>query len=157
MEQIGKYMLSVICAAVLCAIVIRLPAQDASTKKLIQTAAGLFMVFTLIQPIAEIKISDLPLFLEDFSSDARDAAAEGELQTNNALHQSIKQQLESYILDKAAALGASVKVDIVLSESAIPVPVAVVLSGNISPYHKVQIGNILETELGLTGENQIWK
>lgn len=157
MEHISKYVLSIVCAAVLSGIVTRLPCQDSLMKKLIQTVVGIFVVFTLIQPFSGIKIKDPASWLEEFSMDAKDAAAEGEKWTNNALQQSIKKQIEAYILDKAAAIGASLEVEVVLSKDSLPVPVAVVLNGDISPYDKVQMAGILERELGITGENQIWK
>ena len=157
MEQVSKYVLSLVCAAVLSGIVTRLPCQDTFLKKLIQTVAGIFVLFTLIQPFSGIKIKDPASWLEELSMDGKDAAAEGEKWTNNALQQSIKNQIEAYILDKAATIGASLEVEVVMSKDSLPVPVSVVLNGDISPYDKVQMAGILERELGITGENQIWK
>jgi hypothetical protein len=58
-------------------------------------------------------------------------------------------------LDKAAAIGAQIQVKIVLSNDHYPVPEKVYIEGDISPFARTRLKQIL-TELGVTEENQIW-
>jgi hypothetical protein len=45
---------------------------------------------------------------------------------------------------------------VTLSDELPPVPVEVRLSGDISPYIKTRLQSILEDDLGISKENQIW-
>ena len=87
---------------------------------------------------------------------AQEAATAGEQQAKSALRESIKQRTEAYILDKAKTLAAQVAVEVTLSNEAIPVPIAVRISGNISPYARMQLQTILQEELGIPKEAQAW-
>lgn len=157
MEAVAEYILSIVCGAILCGIVTKIPFQDGTAKKLLVIITGIFMVFTLIKPLAAVELKDPATWLTEFNLDAQSAVEEGEAQTNIALQQSIKAALETYILDKAAAMGASIEVELILSGDGLPVPSAAVLNGDVSPYHKMQLQYILENELGIIGENQLWK
>ena len=55
------------------------------------------------------------------------------------------------------ALHADVAVDVILSDTSMPVPEYVRISGNVAPYAKQQLINIIERELGVAEENQIWQ
>jgi hypothetical protein len=43
-----------------------------------------------------------------------------------------------------------------LSEDTIPVPISVEIRGSVSPYGKQQLTKLLEEELGIAKENQLW-
>ncbi len=155
--DIKNYLLSVTAAALLCSIATKLIGAGSAHKQLIQTAAGLILLFTVIQPLAQIRLDNPLDWVYDFSNQASDAAQTGQLQANSELSACIKQQAEAYILDKAASYGAEVQVEVILREDALPVPVSVIITADVSPYVKVQLRNMLEQDFGITGENQIWK
>ena len=78
----------------------------------------------------------------------------GEDLASDAVRSYIKSHAESYILDKAEEYGASLSADVILGED--DLPVSVCLAGRISPYGKLRLQELLETQLGIGREDQIW-
>ena len=62
----------------------------------------------------------------------------------------------SYILSKAESLGAKLEVTVELSDELYAKPVAVQLTGAVSPYAKQTLTQMIEEELGLNREAQRW-
>ncbi len=156
MEAISEYLLSVTGAAILCAVVMRLLDGKGSAATVAKMLTGMFLALTVLTPLTNLRLSDALDLLPQISADAREAVAEGEASTKNALRQGITAQVEAYILDKAERLGLSLAVEVELSKDAIPVPIRVRLRGNASPYAKQKLQAILRDDLGIEKENQIW-
>ena len=55
----------------------------------------------------------------------------------------IKSRCETYILDKAAGLGAEITVCVTLTDAAYPVPKKVTVTGQVAPYAKARLQKIL--------------
>jgi hypothetical protein len=68
----------------------------------------------------------------------------------------IIQQTQAYILDKARSLDAELTVEVFLGDGTIPVPIGVRLEGNISPYARKLLSQMLQDDLGIPAEEQIW-
>ena len=66
----------------------------------------------------------------------------------------IKSRVQAYILDKADSFGTSLEVEVILDQDHIPVSVE--LQGNISPYARAQLTEIIEEDLGIPKEHQLW-
>lgn len=156
MEGIGQYLLSVSGVAIISAIVLRLLDGKGVDASLVKMLCGIFMTLTVISPFTEVRFSDFANILPDISAEAEAAVADGELSGKNALADCITQRLEAYILDKAARMDVSLTVDVELTQEPIPLPKSVYLSGNISPYAKSKLQSIIEEELGIDKENQLW-
>lgn len=156
MEGIKEYLLSIFCAAIICAIVMRLMGEKGTHAVITKLIAGLFLSFTVIYPVAKIDLKDVSDWTSSYSSAASQAAAAGEALTKETIAAGIKLRTEAYILDKATALNTSLKVEVTLSEDDIPCPKAVRLSGNVSPYAKAQLQTIITQDLGIAKENQTW-
>ena len=156
MEQLSEYLLSVTGAAMISSVVLRLLEGRGSTAMVGKMVAGIFMALVVISPLSQVRISDVLDLMPDVTADAQEAAAAGEASAKNALAQSISTQLETYILDKAVQLGATLTVQVELTEDAIPIPCSVRLQGTISPYAKSKLQSIIRDELGIEKENQIW-
>ncbi|MBQ7415780.1 MAG: hypothetical protein IJW14_01925 [Oscillospiraceae bacterium] len=154
-DGIKGYLLSIFAAAIICAIVTRLMGDKGTHGTMAKLIAGLFLTFTVIRPVADVKI-DLSGLTPDFSIAADQAAAAGESMTREAMAKVIKSKTEAYILDKAVALNAELKVEVTLSKDDIPIPSAVRLSGKISPYAKAQLQAIITQDLGIEKERQLW-
>ena len=69
----------------------------------------------------------------------------------------IKDRTEAYILDKAASMGLSLRVEVILSEEEIPKPITVKLWGTVPPYTKTRLRNWMEDTLGIGEEDQLWQ
>jgi len=70
--------------------------------------------------------------------------------------QSIIDSTRAYILEKAETFGAELTVEVMLDDSSIPVPSGVRIRGNISPYNREKLGSIIQRDLGIPTEAQIW-
>ena len=150
------YLTSVTAAALLIALLQAISPKNNTIMAVMKLLTGLYMVITLITPMKTIPIknylNDFPA-IQDFASTY---AAEGDAYRDASVSLVITEQVESYIKDKAAALGATVQVEITLCEEEPPSPISVHIRGNISPYVKNQLGRIIEDSVGIPKEQQTW-
>lgn len=156
MGEIKGYLLSIIAAAVICGIVTRLIGEKGTQGAMVKLIAGLFLTFTVINPVVKMDINGLTDFADVYSDAGSQAAAAGEQMSADALRASIKARTEAYILDKAAGLELNLEVEVTLSEDDIPLPASVRLSGKTSPYAKLRLQSMITQELGIEKENQVW-
>ncbi len=156
MNAIAEYLLSVTGASIISAIVLRLVDGKGSAAHVAKLVTGIFVALTVIGPFTQVRLFETIEHLPDISADAQFVIAQGQSASKNALSECISSQVESYILDKATQLGVTLCVEVYMSDDMIPIPVRAHLQGNISPYAKVRLQNILCEDLGIKKENQIW-
>ena len=155
MDGIKEYLIGVITAAILCTIVSQLAGKGSFLGAAIKLITGVFMLLALVSPITKIRFKPANLF-SDISFQADQITASASDSTRESISGIIKDQTRAYILDKANLSGTELSVDVILSDSDIPTPVSVVLSGNISPYAKKILTERIEKDLGIGREAQIW-
>lgn len=153
MENLRQYIMSVILAALICGILLGL-VHSKSSEKAIRLLCGLFLTLTVIRFPGQIELDSLFSSYSSYNQTAQDAAALGKKRASKMAADSIKAQYETYILDKASALNAEVSIDISVNQEYIPIHANI--SGKISPYNRHRLEDILETDLGITKENQLW-
>jgi len=152
-ETLKAYILSVASAVmIICAIQSLLP--EGSIKAAAKLGCGAVLALTVLTPFSNFQLPELSDWADAFSIQGDLAAADGEKQYQISRNQLIKQQLETYILDRGASFGAHVKPEVILSEEGIPVECS--LYGPISSDAKASLEACLETELGISKENQRW-
>lgn len=156
MEGIRNYLVSVIAASILCACIRVFFDEKSSSGKVSRLICGLFLAFTVIAPVADIKITDFALFAVDLEAEARAVSAAGEEFSQNAMAQIIISKTEAYILDKAQAMGAELTVLVEIGDPAQPVPTRVQIRGNVSPYARSELQRIIAEDLGIPKEDQLW-
>lgn len=154
MESVKRYLLSVICAAIACAIVASMTDKKGAKGSLVKLITGTFLVVTVISPIASLKIEELAIFTADIQEDAASAAAMGQEMAEESMAAYIKAETEAYILDKATTLNAVVTAEVILGEDLNPE--SVILTGEIAPYARFRLESILTEDLGISKENQQW-
>lgn len=155
MEAIGEYLIGVTAAALLCALVGKLSVSGMSGA-VIRMICGVFMAMAVVAPWATLRL-DAPLELvTNVQSDAEAIASQGENSAREAMAGIISGQVRTYILDKADAMGLDLEVSVELTDADLPVPVAVTLKGEISPYHKGVLGDAIRDDLGIGKEAQTW-
>lgn len=153
MEALRQYVISVVAAAMICGIVTGLfPAGTG--KQVVKLICGLFLAYTVLSPVSRMDFSELTNFSLRCMDDAEEAAAVGENLTRNSMADIIKAESEAYILDKAADLHANLTVEVTVSEENLPA--SVIISGEASPYARRQLQTIIESDLGISKENQQW-
>lgn len=157
MEGIRSYLFGVIAAAIVCGIVVKVMGDKGTQGAMAKLIAGLFLTFTMINPIARIRLDGSVDLIDQYSDDAMLAAAEGQRITREALRESIIAQSQAYILDKAADLHLELTVTVDVSVDDIPIPISVTLQGNISPFDKAKLSTDIAENLGIGKEDQRWK
>lgn len=151
-----QYLLSIISAAIISGIVTKLMGEKGAQGAIGKLLAGLFLTFTVISPLRNVRLHDLTGFSSDYTRMAQLAVEEGKVVTAEALAQRIKQECEAYILDKARQLDTELAVTVTLNDEAIPAPVGICLRGSISPNSKKTLQTIILQDLGIPKEAQTW-
>ena len=123
---------------------------------LLQLIGGLFLIFTVITPLADLDFSHFFNSQWNYTAQGNRIVTEGELIAQEQLNDIIKQRCEAYILDKAASLGADIRVELALSQDELPVPVSVTIYGAVSPVGKRRLQEVIRDELGIPLEAQKW-
>ena len=150
MEHIREYLLSVTAAALLCSMIRCLTGKNG----IVQMLCGIFLLLTMIRPISDISIRNLPWMNHGITEKAENAVAEGKDYADAAMTRFIKEQCTAYILDKANLFDSHICAEFTLSADHRPVECTI--RGNVSFYAKEQLSEILETDLGIPREDQKW-
>ena len=156
MQDLGQYILSIGLAALLTGILCEFSDKKSTTGTLIRMICGLFLAFTVINPLADLNFGILETFSGSYSADAASAVATGKALAGDSVRQLIKQQTEAYILDKARSLGCAVDVAVTVGTGADPIPEAVRITGDVPAVVRRQLELMLEQDLQIAKENQQW-
>ena len=155
MQEIRKYILSLVAAALICSIAKILIDNNSTHGKIILLICGIFLTITVFTPLVDIQIPNFELFTNSFMEEAEGATIYGKGLADNEYRSIIKSTAESYILEKASSMNATIDVDITLDEiDAIPKYVSI--SGDVSPYVKQNLSNYLKDTLAIPEEHQKW-
>lgn len=157
MEEIRRYILSVCIAAMICGILKSLSEKSGASFHIIQVVCGVFLTVTAIRPLIGFQINDISQIVLPHSLDAEMIIDLAQQETDEAIGEIIIQKSEAYILDKAASMDVQIELQIQLSNGTTGVPCAAVITGNVSPYTKLRLMEIMEADLGISREAQIWK
>lgn len=155
MDHVSSYLLSVCGAALLCGIADRFLGKSGSAGAA-KILTGLFLAFTVLNPLGNWNVESFLDMDFDFSNIAEESVAQGQAQTQKSMANIIKQETAAYILEKAKTLHADIQVSVEVSDDALPIPVSTRITGNISPYVKLQLQTVIEQQLGISKENQRW-
>lgn len=156
MRDITQYLLSLSAAAIICAVVNRMLTGKGTVTKLGKMLSGVFLLLTILSPLPGIRLEDALDWTLPYEKDAAAAVLQGQSMAKTQMDSIISERVCAYILDKASAYDATLSVSVTLSEDPIPVPVAVNISGNISPYGKRQLQAWISQSLGIAKEAQTW-
>lgn len=155
-EDIRSYVLSVAAAAMVLAILGSLLEEKSGLWNMFRLIGGLFLAFTVVQPITRLDLDSILTFSDVYADEAVSAAALGKSISEEEMRRVIKSRTEAYILDKAETYDARLEAEVTLSSGETPVPVSVTLHGAISPYGKSRLQRMLQEELGISKEHQKW-
>ena len=108
----------------------------------------------LLRPLGSVELSAVSLNLDAYRQTVEQRQAELEQEGQKELVGLIEAELESYISDKAADMGLTLRVQVTVEPdgSGVPAPVSVELTGPRSE----ALSRWLETELGVPAERQVW-
>ena len=154
MSEVARYILSITGAAMLVAILQSIAGQGAMGQ-LVRMLGGIFLALTILAPLVHLELPDLSRWVEDMTLQGQDISADGEAMAADLRGDIITQQVEAYILDKAAVHQADVSVEVAVDEDGVPVSVR--LTGDVAPYAKARLSEMMEQELGMGKEAQQWE
>ena len=154
MTHVGDYVLSVVSASVIVAILCTFFGEKGSISAVLKVVCGLFLTFVVINPLVKFDFSRMDRYLDNFTLEGLEAASVGENMAREAEGDIIKARVQAYILDKADSFGTQLDVEVILDQDNIPTSVE--LRGNISPYAKAQLTGIITENLGIPKEYQLW-
>ena len=156
MDGIREYLVQVTAAALVCGILNTIVGKKGSIAATVRVMTVILMTVTMASPIVRLRFSVVSDFWRDVRFDSAMYAQQGSDASREAVRTIIKERSEAYILDKAASLGADIRVELVLSDDALPVPVSVTLHGAVSPVGKRRLQEMIRDELGIPLEEQKW-
>ena len=151
-----EYILSIISAAILCAVIKGMVGEKSTNGKIVGLLCGVLMAITLITPLKDVRFYNITAFLNEIKTDSEKYIQDGQSAAGKSMADIIKAQTEAYILDKAEQMGLSITVEVVLDEKSENVPDRVTVKGQLSPYAKEVLSNFLQNELGIAKEKQKW-
>lgn len=154
MQWMQSYSLSIITAAFLFAILNSL-IKDAGCKKSVRLLCSLFLTFTMLFPLVKLKLPDEDLW-EQFLQPYNGSAADSEKIFAQSISQVISQQTETYILEKAAQWTQNLKVTVITGAELPCAPETVYLEGNADESLQCKIQTMIEQDLGIPKEHQLW-
>lgn len=149
----ARFVLSVISAALICGILQSI-VKEGSCARVLKILCGIFLIITVLKPLKKIEFPDLSQWTASWEKEAEDAVRDGKQVYEKEYASGIQARLQAYILDKAAQLGLSVRVDIALSTDNIPE--SVIISGTAGKREREQLETILTRDLGIPKEKQQW-
>ena len=111
------------------------------------------MTLAILSPILKWRLDDISVYYDRIIKDAQAYTDAGTQQYNEEREKVIKQRLETYILEEAAKYSCQLDVCVSLTDG---FPTEVTLQGNVSPYIRNLLQSIIESNIGIPKENQIW-
>lgn len=156
MDGIREYLIGVVVAALLCGILTSLTPSKGTVATAIKLMAGMLMLLSVLRPWTSISLNGFFNWREDFAQEASDCVSTGQLLAGESYRQSIIGMTQAYILDEAKRLDCSIQVEVFLTDEDPPVPRAVRMTGEVSPYARRVLTNFIAERLGIGQEDQIW-
>ena len=148
MMAAARAWLTAVVSVTLLLSVVQTLTPKGSLREIASFVGGLLLLAVLLRPLGSVDLSAVSLNLDAYRQTVEQRQAELELVGL------IEAELESYISDKAADMGLTLRVQVTVEPdgSGVPVPVSVELTG---PRSEV-LSRWLETELGVPAERQVW-
>lgn len=155
MTEIRQYVLSLIAISLLCGIT-QLFFSGSSISPVVKLITGLMVTIAAVSPILRDMDISFDSYFENITFEQDWAVKKGEEAAANVAAEFIKNRAETYICDKAAAMGATVTAEVILSDDMPPVPAEVKVKGDVSAYVKKQLISCLQRDLGINEDKQTW-
>ena len=154
MESVGRYLVSVTAAAIISSVIEKLIPKSGAGGAVIKMMCGIFMVLTAVSPWLKVQVYDLEAYARSFSEQAQAASDMGKDAAQEYRQSIIKEQVGTYILDKAATLDLDIAVKVTLDGQ--DAPCGVEISGAVPEEERLIMEQFLEEELGIGRSEQIW-
>ena len=156
MERLKTYILCICAAAVLVGILTEFTNPKSGPGTLLRVISGIFLSLQLMSALTDVKPEYWTDYFDNLMRTGETFSSNGAADSSGQLEEIIKDRTRTYILDKAEIYQGNLSVEVELDDGEIPVPVSVSVTGNISPYGKKILQQIIATDLNIPKERQIW-
>lgn len=156
-QTLREYLLSLCAAGLLAALCMSLIPKGA-VHRVLGLCCACLLALTLIRPLASADTRTLAQMLARLQMQAEQARTGIEVKNRELTAAIIKQNAETYILDKASSLGLNAKVEVtVRTDAAYPYPASVTIETEGEAEQIRQLSACIVETLAIPKENQIWK
>lgn len=145
----SDYLMRLICAAILCAVIRTIAGEGQGLRRLI---CGIFLAMTVLSVPLDAVLPELNL--DSIAREAENAVRDGTEQADSARETIIIEAFEAYIWNKAAGVDPDLSVRVELAAD--HTPERVILTGTAAPGEQERLTQELVRELGIGEENVIW-
>ena len=156
MDEIRKYLLSVIAATIISGMITGLLGKKGTYSSVVKLLCGIFVAITVVAPLTKIQFSDYDLNIAKLQSEADKIIETADADRRNETAERIKEQTETYILKKASELNLAITVDVLIDTYDTLLPQSINITGAASPSAKGELQEIIANDLGISKENQTW-
>ena len=155
-DALSGYLLRLTAAAMLTALASAVTPKGGARRAAV-FAGGLILILVALSPLIQLDYDQFAKYFSQLEMQA-DAAANGVTVTNREIvAMLITEKAETYILDKAAQLGAEVTVSVETdADGDWPYPVAVTIQGSVVETQKTALSAYIAAELAIPAERQEW-
>ena len=157
MDEIRQYILSILSAAVITSLIVRLIGKQEAVAGIVKMIASVFLVITVISPIIKLQIEDISQYVGALEEDGKDIISEAKSQAESEKQSIISDNVQTYIEDKAASYGAVITATVGITEPDALKPDTITIEGEVSPYIKKLLKETITDDLGIREDRQIWK
>lgn len=150
------YILTIAAAAMAVSVAVSL-LRTGPIRKLALLAGGLLLTLAILGPLTRAKLEDFGQYLAGLELQT-DAAVSGiAAESKSVMAAIIAEKTETYIWDKAAALGAVVTVSVEVRQGTdYPYPWAAEISGPLTGSQQLALSEWMERELAIPRERQVF-
>ncbi|MCQ2420747.1 MAG: hypothetical protein MJ118_06400 [Clostridia bacterium] len=157
MRGVYDYLLSVITASFFCSLVLAVLPKGTVRRSAVVTSAVILALVTLV-PIMRIDFDDFARAIADVRMQTRAAQTGIEVQNEELVETIIRQDCESYILDKAESLGLQISAAVqICNTGSGPYPYSVRICADLTPTQRQLLSQIITDELAIPPERQVWE
>lgn len=153
MEAAGTYIARLCAGGVLTGLAVAL----SGGKEQIRWICGLLLVFLAVAPLGKLDLDAVWDLTEEIELDASAITSRAREDSIQKIREGIIRRTQAYILDEAESLGADIQVIALSLEEDGFLPVRVELRGTVDPNQRARLSRVLEDDLGIGKEGQIWK
>lgn len=154
MEGLREYVLGIMAAAALGAVLLAIVPEKAGGKRILQTMCGLVVTLAAVMPLGKLRLDPGESLLSEIRMEAHSEKEKASREVRQEMTEVITGRTASYIEDKARDLGAEVVAEITLDEDLKPWSARI--QGQVSAYIKDRLGASITGELGIPKERQVW-
>lgn len=156
-EAVRNYLLSIAAVGLLLSLVQAILPKGAARKSAVM-AGSLLLLLTVLSPLARLDYAGIARSISRIQMETETMRTGIEVGNRELMAKIIKQNCETYILDKAEEMGLSLRAAVTVSEGTdYPYPTAVTMEGSASAAQKQALTKFIVENLGIPEAQQEWK